>query len=227
MSDYGIREGYTARLKPDYFNDTQPDGKIWQPDVYTAAFQAARKLGVKRLIDIGCGRAHKLVDVMDEFEIVGIDYGENVLACMRRYPQHTWIAADLEDRLPDIDGKDAIIICADVIEHLQNPTALLAGLARELVCNKLCFLSTPDRIRTYGYDHDGAPSNPHHVREWTPHELFAYTTTVYPLWAQAYGYTRSNNVDAAKNTTVVIYSRPGVVYPIADLLSGIDVEWIT
>lgn len=204
---YGIRDTYTARSTPEYFPDVNSDGKMWQEDVYRIAAILAYKGGVKQLIDVGCGRGEKLMRYADNFEITGIDYGENIEYCQAHYPAGEWITADLEQ--PQVINEfhlPSVIVCSDVIEHLINPKVLIDSLKESLNTGvKYIVLSTPDRQRVYGYDQNGIPGNPCHVREWTMPELYSWFQAegFNIAWA---GWVRSNNVDPFKNTSVLILS---------------------
>lgn len=205
MSAYAIKPNYTARLEPAYFQDTQPDGLTWQPDVYSIAAYLARLMKRHTLIDIGCGRAHKLIEYAGEFALLGVDYGENIQWCKDHYPEYGWIEANLEASKLMITHnmlENAVIICADVIEHLSSPNAILSSLAEASYYAPI-LLTTPDRLRLYGYDHDGMPSNPHHVREWTLEEMTTLLNSrAIPItWA---GYTASENRTRIKNTMLLM-----------------------
>lgn len=211
---YGIKEGYTHRTEPSYFHDTQPDGKCWQPDVLSIAIHLARLRGLKRLVDVGCGRGTKLIPYAREFGITGIDYGENVDYCRRVYAFGEWVSCDLEHETPMLEGeqlKQSMIICSDVVEHLCNPELLLLSLKMMLCCAPFCVLSTPDRLRTYGHDHGGPPGNVHHTREWTLTELVAWLAT-YGLHTVWRGWTLNNNIDRVKSTCLLVLDRGNIAY---------------
>lgn len=172
-----IKSGYVHRPVPDYFEDTVADGVIWQPDVYAAAACLARRLECTHLIDVGCGQAGKLAAMHPEFKIIGADYGPNIENCRQRHPFGQWIETNLEtsSSLPlanEITAR-SVVICADVIEHLQNPTALLKLLHSLLDHAPALVLSTPERDLCRGADHFGPPPNPAHVREWSREEMAA------------------------------------------------------
>lgn len=209
---FGIRKGYIARSKPDYFVDQQIDGKLWQPDVLPMAAHLARSMKCKTIIDIGCGRGEKLKPYATEFEIIGVDFGDNLNYCRETHDFGRWLECDLEQSTPDIDSetlKQAVVVCSDVIEHLVNPERLALTLAMMSCCAPVVMISTPDRKRTYGYDHNGPPTNPHHVREWTRGELQEWLGK-YGLHASLKCWTRSNNVDAESNTTLLMFAPSGI-----------------
>lgn len=205
MSQYAIKPGYRARTEPAYFQDTQPDGKVWQPHSYPIAAYLARVMHRHTLIDIGCGRAHKLMGYAPEFKIVGVDFGDNIQYCKDHYPGEWWIEVDFERSLISFDDhifKNAVIICADVIEHLANPSPILSGLRYFAGFAPILF-TTPDRLRMYGYDHDGEPTNPCHTREWRLEEMTTLLTAhnIPVTWA---GYTASEDATFAKNTMLLL-----------------------
>src|SRR5258706_9646768 len=119
---YNLKSDYISREVPQYFDDVLPDSSAWQCDVYRLAAKLARESGIQRLVDIGCGRAEKLLSFADEFQLTGIDYGANISHLIQNHPQHHWIDIDLNANIILAETfVDSICICADIIEHLPNP----------------------------------------------------------------------------------------------------------
>jgi len=205
--DYCIKPGYMARTRPDYFVDDIAGDVVWQPDVYPLATSIARKLGCTTIIDIGCGNARKLVALHREFHVVGIDYGENHRHCSQAYPFGTWISADLEScELPPFeDGvlEKSVLICADVIEHLVDPTALLRTMKSFLERSPAVLLSTPERDLTRGVNDYGPPANPSHVREWNIQELESLLQA-FGMRMAFIGLTLSNNAEREFKTILAV-----------------------
>lgn len=207
--ELGLAVGYRSRTQPSYFEDTFEAGAnlTWQPDVYRIAAELARLFGRKTVIDVGCGHARKLVALHPEFRLIGIDYGINIDHCRRAYPFGEWLESDLEavELLPIPVGvrRDAVVVCADVIEHLVDPRPLLATMRELLQHAAVAVLTTPDRARTYGALHYGPPSNPAHVREWTLDELAALCKAS-GLDVLNATYTRSNDASPAMATSLLV-----------------------
>ena len=197
---YFIKSGYRHRSDTSYHLESTRGGVVYQPDVYRRTAEIARKVGAHRVVDIGCGDGEKLVALYPEFEVVGIDYGENLEQCRKQYDVGTWLEHDIEsdDPLPVMDLERAVIICADVIEHLVRPEKLLAKLRLALATCSAVVMSTPERNLTRGVHHTGPPPNPAHVREWTINEFSAL------LAAEGFhgrvGLTRSKNNSPLRNT---------------------------
>jgi hypothetical protein len=212
---------YTARPAPDYFADVRSDGKHWQPDVIPIAAHLARVARVRRLVDIGCGRADGLAPYAPEFALTGVDYGSNIAHAKGHHPGN-WITCNLEAEVPAVEFRQSVVICADVIEHLVDPMMLLATLTAAALEACAVIVSTPDRNRVYGHSsgHSGPPGNPHHVREWAHSELVELARHLqWPLvW---HGWTRSNNVDAYKHTSILVLSRYPIIMETAQTLHAL------
>lgn len=202
--DYFLPPEYRARLDPSYFADTGYEG-VWQPDVYPESAALARRLKSRKIVDIGCGTADKLVQLHPEFEIVGIDYGSNIEACRERYDFGSWVEADFDhgQSLGVSNFGSAVLVCADVIEHLVHPERLVGMLSRALDAGAdALVLSTPDRELTHGSGNLGPPPNPCHVREWTGAELERFLLSM--GLAGYFGRTRSNDVVPALRTIFAV-----------------------
>lgn len=177
MNRFGLPDDYVERAAPAYAHDQ--DGIGFQPHVYDLAGALASMLGVKKIFDVGCGMGHKLAALRERgFEVIGLDYGAN-LSAARQLLYGSWHEVNFErfdasqyERLADA----AVIICADVIEHLIDPTCLVAALRGWLAVSPVALLSTPERVLCWGAAHRGPPPNTAHIREWTRVELVEYLT---------------------------------------------------
>lgn len=206
---YFLDERYQERVSPEYFRDEGMEA-VWQPDVYPEAAALGRILGAKTIVDLGCGDGSKLAQLHPEFEIVGIDYGPNIEACRERYDIGAWIEFDLDSDEPfplkAVDG--AVIVCADVIEHLIRPERMLRHVRSALDSGGDAFvLSTPERDLAEGPGHLGPPRNPAHVREWNTEELRRFLESV--GLRGHFGLTRSNDYLEQLLTTFVVVPGPG------------------
>ncbi|MFL9924130.1 methyltransferase domain-containing protein [Herbaspirillum lusitanum] len=206
-----IKPGYRARTKPEYYADVSDDGAVWQPDVYPLAATLARQYECKYIIDIGCGRARKLAPLYPEFQIIGLDFGSNLLHCRQEYPFGNWIEVDLEAgskvELPVEILQSAVIINSDVIEHLVDPTRLMDLIRSFLIHAKVALLSTPERDLERGFNDLGPPANPSHMREWNLSELETLLTSA-GLRPAFCGLTMSNDRDRLLKTSLAVI--PGI-----------------
>lgn len=212
MNTYGLPPTYTPRLEPQYFHDTLADSHLWQAGVYRLAAELAQKAGVKRIVDIGCGRAGKLMQYANEFKTIGIDYGDNIHANSQKHLNHSWYEFDLNEQVvTSAHFIGSVVICADVIEHIPYPDALIETLRNACETAAYVLVSTPDRDRLAQNTPNGMPANPAHVREWRLSELVAWFESeglpvVWQGWTISY-----DKQPEKKNTCLVILSKTNTV----------------
>jgi SAM-dependent methyltransferase len=167
-SQYCIHPGYRHRKRSRFCDDSSWTDE-WQLEVYLAAAELMRSKGLRTVYDIGCGSGYKLVHYLGEYDTTGFDVEKAIPFLKQRYPERKWSSvAFTETRLPPAD----LVVCSDVIEHVEDPDALLKLLQR--VSKHYLVLSTPDRNLSYPEKHRrrmGPPHNPTHIREWTFQEF--------------------------------------------------------
>lgn len=201
---YFIREGYRHRAEPDYADEENLGDLVWQPDVYPEAARLAELLGASWIVDVGCGSGAKLAALHPRFNVLGLDLpGPNLDLCRSRYPFLEWLEYDVEGNrplpVPDVVLADSVVVSSDVIEHLRRPDRLLRALRSSLDVARAVVLSTPERERTWGPDHNGPPPNPCHVREWSMAELDAFLEAM-GFDHRSMALTRSNERDEIRKT---------------------------
>lgn len=215
--NYNLPDNYRARGDSIEYLDI-PSDVIYQPHVYELLIFLARRAGVRRIIDIGCGSAKKLIPLQHDFDLICID-NTNALALARQVvPTATFLEWNLEFGLPDIIDNfidDSIIVCADVIEHLSNPVPLANALAQLQPRCHYQLISTPDRTRARGLLDKGPPSNPAHVREWSADEFGCFLIDCGFPRRILIGHTINTDIHCAKITTLAIAGREGI-WPIKE-----------
>jgi hypothetical protein len=222
--NFFIKEGYQPRNQAEYFEDTSEKSSeaTWQPDVYPLADELGMLTGCSKVIDVGCGHAQKLVQLHPKFEIIGVDYGANLDYCRQQYNFGRWIEWDLElPACPPIEDdvvSQSIIICADVIEHLIDPSSFLRYIRFWLERSPIAILSTPERDLTRGASDVGPPGNAAHVREWNRGELQLLLQAA-GIGITYCGLTRNNDIDCRDETIVCILQKK-TSQAIADAAEG-------
>ena len=96
------------------------------------------------VLDAGCGEGHVTSWIATAFpaaRVAGVDGREDALAALRaRSPR---VEASLGDvyALPFADGEFEVVVCTEVMEHLDDPARGLAELAR--VASRALVLTVP------------------------------------------------------------------------------------
>lgn len=214
-SNWFMPPQYTARPQPEYFDDFVIDAnpRVYQPDVYDLATTVARLSG-RNIVDIGCGKGGKLRKYAAGISSIGVDFGGNIEFCRKDQPEREWREADFERVGPfpvePDEVRNSVVICADVIEHLKSPQALLENIKSYVDLGAIAFVSTPERSLLRGRWHKGPPDNVAHVREWTLGEFRAmYNHFGIPI--TFLGLTANNDLDRRITTLFAISSNAGKV----------------
>jgi SAM-dependent methyltransferase len=170
---YGIKPGYRHRRRARFRDATaQTASDEWQREVYVAAADLMRSEDLRTIYDVGCGSGYKLIRYLGDHETIGLDVEPTVTLLKKKYPDRAWHSVSFDQR--SFAPAD-VVVCADVIEHVTDPDALVDFLHH--VTGRYLVLSTPDRDLIYPREHHrhfGPPKNISHVREWSFAELAAY-----------------------------------------------------
>jgi len=78
---------------------------------------------------------------------------------------HRWFGYDL-DGIVDLKKKFDLVICSDVIEHVEDPEMLLENAARHLKEFGFLVVSSPDKMSLH-------EDNPLHINNYSTEELKA------------------------------------------------------
>jgi 2-polyprenyl-3-methyl-5-hydroxy-6-metoxy-1,4-benzoquinol methylase len=177
QSHYGIKRGFIHRKQAVYFDDTSLKDE-YQREVYELARFYLDKYGYKNVLDIGCGSGYKLLQFFSDCDTTGIDVSPTYEFLKTKYPDRNWVNALEKDSYPTAVD---VIICADVIEHLEDPDELMETMSK--IQFSLLFLSTPERNLARGWHDYGPPDNTAHIREWSAKELRSYVSGYFKVIA--------------------------------------------
>ncbi len=130
---------------------------------------AAQVAGGRSVLDAGCGTAYgsRLLAAGGAREVVGVDIASSVLeAVAPGMPQSVRLQSGDLSRLDLEDDRFELVVCFEVIEHVEDPGTVLDELVRVLAPGGVLLVSSPNR-GVY------PPGNPHHLHEFVPSELEA------------------------------------------------------
>jgi len=169
---YCLPDDYVQRKQIVHFNDTKNTDK-YQKEVYAKARELADKHGCNRILDIGCGSGYKLVHGFQDMDTTGLELEPALSFLKEQYPDRKWMQSDFAH--PEIHDDYDIVICSDVVEHIENPDELMRFIMR--LNWRYLVMSTPARDllhKSRGGNILGPPRNRSHYREWTVDEFVKY-----------------------------------------------------
>jgi SAM-dependent methyltransferase len=125
---------------------------------------AAELAAGKAVLDAGCGTGYGSQILMEAGarRVVGIDVDKDALP-NRGHENLEFAVADVHE-LPHADAEFDLVVCFEVIEHVERPNEAIAELARVLADDGVLLVSSPNRAAY-------PAGNPHHVYEYLPEEL--------------------------------------------------------
>ena len=184
--NYFLPEGYVERLGAPQTYDLGGDD-TWQDEVYQAAYGIAEVLTMLKkpptitILDWGCGSAFKLLKYFKDFATIGVDLAPAIERLRREHPDRTWCTPEEILLMMGMGmgmgmSRPDLVICSDVLEHLDNPDQLCHLL--KALRPRWMVISTPDRELLANSPRwskrCGPPGNGCHVREWAFGEFRQY-----------------------------------------------------
>lgn len=135
---------------------------------YKVFFKIVENLKVDTVLDVGCGEGFTL-NKLKENKIgkayEGIDYSEDAITIGRKlYPNLNLNKGDIY-KLSYKDNSFDLVICSEVLEHLEEPEKGLKELIR--VSKKYILLSVPNEPWFYLFNYTQWGKDIGHVNKWT------------------------------------------------------------
>ncbi len=123
-----------------------------------------QELKAGKVLDVGCAYGFMLQKFPTTFEKFGVDISEFAIAeAKKRVSGATLKVGGAEDKFSFPENFFDIIVCNDVIEHLENPRVALGNMFKVLKTGGLLYLNTPNfnwlRKKVFAY----ADRKEHHI----------------------------------------------------------------
>lgn len=161
------KNGISERFVPE-----QDEGRLIEAEHLSRYQWAAQAARGRTVLDAGCGTAYgcRLLAAGQAREVIGVDIARSVLeAVAPGMPESVRLQAGDVRKLDFPDDSFELVVCFEVIEHLEDPCPVFDELVRVLAPGGLLLVSSPNR-GVY------PPGNPHHLHEFAPAELEAELT---------------------------------------------------
>lgn len=131
-----------------------------------------------KMLDIGCSYGFMLYFMKDWFEIYGCDISEHAIEVCRKVfsklsDNHFWVH-DITQELPFPEKFFDVIICMDVIEHIEDITVPLGNIYKSLSDEGIFLLKIPIHTRYKSTEFLRFENDPTHVSVLPERVLRAY-----------------------------------------------------
>jgi len=129
-----------------------------------------------RLLDVGCGRGQLAREMSVRHQVIGLDSDPNAISiAAKERPRSPWVVAD-GGALPFRDGAFDVVVLNNIVEHVEDPGALLREAGRAARDGGAVVVSTPNRLHPRNVLRllFGRPleiRHATHVIEFTPSEM--------------------------------------------------------
>ena len=145
------------------------------------------KLG-SYVLDIACGSGYGTKFISESgSKVLGVDQSSStIMDNIRKFSNNSNLAFQSGDaeKLTFAQNSFSSVVSFETIEHLTNPEEFLKGVRDILQSDGLFFVSTPNALITKPIN--GIPSNPYHVKEYTPDELLLLLSSFFRV-LEVYG----------------------------------------
>jgi SAM-dependent methyltransferase len=143
------------------------DGELIEVEHFVRYWWVTQMVRGRSVLDAGCGVGYGSAMLADAgaTEVVGLDLSaQAVEAAGAGAPANASFVTGDVHALPFDDGRFEVVVCFEVIEHVDAQNDVIAELARVLAPGGVLAISSPNR--------DVYPAgNPHHLHEYVPEEL--------------------------------------------------------
>jgi 2-polyprenyl-3-methyl-5-hydroxy-6-metoxy-1,4-benzoquinol methylase len=173
---------YVQRDQPAGVPPLHLTGERTLPDVPEENYWFRRHLAVyewiaprvagRRVVDLACGEGYG-TDVLGRTaaSVVGVDANPEAFAHARAKYTEGGVRFE-RDMIETWEGDVDCVVFLQTIEHVQDPAAVLARLARLVGPDGVAYVSTPN-VLTLAPPGQARSGNPWHVREYRPEEFRA------------------------------------------------------
>ncbi|MFK7927776.1 MAG: class I SAM-dependent methyltransferase [Myxococcota bacterium] len=140
--------------------------------LFSRVREVMQPLDATTYLDAGCGEGHSLAELADVVppQVTGFDLNPEVVAfTQKRHPEHSFSVQSIYE-LPYDDNAFDVVLCMEVLEHLETPGRALAELTR--VCGGTLILSVPYEPwfqlgnLARGKYREGWGNHPEHIQHW-------------------------------------------------------------
>ncbi|BCA53556.1 hypothetical protein W02_06960 [Nitrospira sp. KM1] len=173
--DERVNAGRAIPLAPERDLDDDPAMMVQEQIARIKFLDEKSSIRDRKVLDLGCGTGFNFAYAKEKLgskEVTGVDISSSAIAYAKKiYPAGSFLQGDICSQNFDCgNGIWDTVICCEVIEHVDQPQALLDTIHRHLRHSGVGFVSTPNRpVFSLGFE--PSPVNHTHVKEFTLDEF--------------------------------------------------------
>jgi ubiquinone/menaquinone biosynthesis C-methylase UbiE len=168
--------GPKVRDSPERFDPAASSGRLVDAEHRARYWSAAAIAEGRAVLDAGCGTGYGTLMLIEggAASVTAIDLAEEAVEqTLARVDGRAEVVLGDVHQLPFDEAAFDMVVCFEVIEHMDGQDTVLSEFARVLRPEGFLVISSPNRdVYT--------PGNPHHVHEYTPPELDAALSRLFP-----------------------------------------------
>jgi len=165
-----------TNVHPERFDPAESAGTLMDAEHRCRYWWAAQAAAGKDVLDAGCGTGYGSLILAEAgaSSVTGIDLADEAVsaASERLGDRGSVVQGDLRE-LPFEDDSFDLVVCFEVIEHVEAGAAVVAEFRRVLRPDGVLLVSSPNP----GVYPEG---NEHHVHEYSPEELAELVGAAFP-----------------------------------------------
>ncbi|MEY3869719.1 MAG: hypothetical protein RLZZ338_3610 [Cyanobacteriota bacterium] len=184
-----IENGIVVGTGSNKYQMRNPIGQILLKNFDRALSDLIKPLNPKTILEVGCGEGHVTQILVDctAAKIRGTDISNTILNQAREAvlsPRVSFHNQNIYQFNPDIDRAE-LVVCCEVLEHLENPTLGLEKLAS--LASPYCLLSVPREpiFRTLNFLRGAYlaefGNSPGHIQHWSKRGFIKLVKTQFEL----------------------------------------------
>jgi SAM-dependent methyltransferase len=142
----GAETGGDVAYGEEFFDPARYGGLLnqywWARRFYANLIKRYRRSG--KLLEIGCGLGHVLMRLEAQFETYGVDVSAYAIEQARTNSPRSTLQVAAAEEVGTLPGPFDVIAAFHVVEHLQDPLAVLRECARMTASGGLLIIATPN-----------------------------------------------------------------------------------
>jgi len=166
------------------YTTKNPVSKLLVENFIKNILAITKNIPYQNVLEVGCGEGiilYNMQNFLDGKKAAAVDLDEKEIETAKQNIPFADLRVASAYQLPFVDNQFDLVICCEVMEHLENPAKALAEIHR--VSKKFCLLSVPNEPlwralnMSRGAYLSSFGNTPGHINHWTPRSFKKFVET--------------------------------------------------